>query len=130
MTDALYQALILEHAKRPHHRGDLPGATHAATVDNPLCGDIVTLRLTIQGDRIIAVAHEGHGCTLSIAAASMLADRLVGLDVDAARSLVTEFEAMVAGTARSRRSSASSARSPESARFARAARARLYRDAR
>jgi nitrogen fixation protein NifU and related proteins len=51
----------------------------------------------IQGDRIAAVAHDGHGCTLSIAAASMIADRLVGLDIAAARALVAEFDAMVAG---------------------------------
>ena len=92
---ALYQALILEHGKHPHHRGPLPAATHSATIDNPLCGDVVTLRLIVDGDRITDVASEGNGCTLSIAAASVLADRLIGMTVAEARELAKDFDALV-----------------------------------
>jgi nitrogen fixation NifU-like protein len=92
----LYRQLIVEHGKHPHHRGALAHATHAATVDNPMCGDVVTLQLVVDGDRITEVAHDGHGCALSIAASSVLADRLIDLSLDDARSLVAAFEAMVA----------------------------------
>jgi len=99
LIEDLYRRLVLEHAKHPRHRGSLPAATHAATVDNPLCGDVVTLRLVVERDRIAAVAHDGHGCALSTAAASLLAERLVGLDVPAARSLAATFTAFVAAPA-------------------------------
>ena len=97
MTEhALYQELIVEHGKRPHHKGTLPAPTHAATIDNPLCGDVVTVQLLVENDRITDVAHTGHGCTLSIAAASVLADRLIGLTLSDARALLAAFEAMIA----------------------------------
>jgi nitrogen fixation NifU-like protein len=92
----LYQQLIVEHAKHPRHRGALTGATHAATADNPLCGDIVTLQLVVVGDRITGVGHDGHGCTLSIAAASVLADRVVGMRLADVRALIDAYDAMIA----------------------------------
>ena len=93
---ALYQELIVEHGKRPHHKGTLPAPSHAATIDNPLCGDVVTMQLAMEGERITDVAHTGHGCTLSIAASSVLADRLIGLTLVEARALIAAFETMIA----------------------------------
>jgi len=94
----LYQAIIVDHSKAPRHRGPLPGATHEATVDNPLCGDEVTLRLVVDGDdggRIRAAAFEGRGCAVSQAAASVLVTRLAGVDLDEARALVDRFASFV-----------------------------------
>ena len=70
-------------------------ATHAATVDNPMCGDVVTVQLVVEHERIVELVHDGHGCALSVAAASVLADRLIGIAVDDARALLATFEAMV-----------------------------------
>jgi nitrogen fixation NifU-like protein len=91
----LYQAIIVEHSKSPRRQGPLPGATHEATVDNPLCGDRVTLRLLVDGDRLRDVAFEAQGCALSIAAASLLATALAGAGLAAARELVERFTAFV-----------------------------------
>lgn len=92
---ALYQALIVEHGKAPRRRGPLPGATHEATADNPLCGDRVTFRLIVDGDRVRDAATEGQGCALSVAAASLLADRLAGASLADARALVARFAGFV-----------------------------------
>jgi nitrogen fixation protein NifU and related proteins len=91
----LYQAIIVEHSRAPRRRGPLPGATHEATIDNPLCGDQVTLRLLIDGDEIRDAAFEGQGCALSLAAASLLASRLAGAPLAEARALVDRFSAFV-----------------------------------
>ncbi|HYU16746.1 MAG TPA: SUF system NifU family Fe-S cluster assembly protein, partial [Candidatus Acidoferrum sp.] len=91
----LYQAIIIDHGRAPRHGGPLPGATHEATADNPLCGDQVTLRLIVDGDVVREVAFEGHGCTLSRAAASLLASRLPGTAVPDARILADRFAAFV-----------------------------------
>jgi nitrogen fixation NifU-like protein len=92
---ALYQALIVEHGKAPRRRGPLPGATHEATADNPLCGDRVTFRLIVEGDRVRDAATEGQGCALSVAAASLLADRVAGVGLAEARALVARFAGFV-----------------------------------
>lgn len=95
MTDELYQALIVEHDRAPHHHGPLPGATHEATIDNPLCGDVVTVRLILDGDIVRAIAFEGRGCALSRAAASMIADRATGASITSLTALADRFETFV-----------------------------------
>jgi nitrogen fixation NifU-like protein len=93
--DGLYQAVIVDHDRAPRNEGPLAAATHQATVDNPLCGDIVTLHLELEGDAIRNVAFEGRGCALSRAAASILTTMLRGRSLDEARALATAFEAFV-----------------------------------
>jgi nitrogen fixation NifU-like protein len=95
-VDALYQAVIVEHSKHPRRHGPLPEATHQAALDNPLCGDAVTVQLVVGAGGVIADArHHGHGCALSIAAASVLCERLVGTTVGDARALIDRFERVV-----------------------------------
>jgi len=96
-VDALYQAVIVDHSKHPRRRGPLPEATHQAAFDNPLCGDAVTVQLVVGAGGVIADArHHGHGCALSVAAASVLCERLVGTTVADARALIDRFEQVVA----------------------------------
>jgi len=94
--DELYQQLIVEHDRSPRNCGALPEATHAGTVDNPLCGDIVTVRLVLDGDTIRTIAFEGRGCALSRAAASLMTTRVAGQPVAAAHALAEQFERFVA----------------------------------
>jgi nitrogen fixation protein NifU and related proteins len=93
--DELYQAVIVDHDRAPRRHGPLAGATHAATADNPLCGDVVTLHLRIEDGVIRDISFEGRGCSLSRAAASILATMLAGRDLAAARALAAAFEAFV-----------------------------------
>ena len=94
-TRDLYQALIVEHDRHPHNEGPLPGATHEATIDNPMCGDVVTVRMIVDGDVVREVAFEGKGCALSRAAASLMTDRVRGARVDMLRPLAAQIEALV-----------------------------------
>ena len=74
MSDALalYQATIVEHDRHPRNHGPLAGADRAATVDNPLCGDVVTIELRLADATIAAAGWTGRGCALARAAGSML----------------------------------------------------------
>jgi nitrogen fixation NifU-like protein len=85
--DALYRDEILDHYRHPHHAGHLLAPTVRREGDNPLCGDRVTFELAIADGRIFDVAIEVRGCAISAAAASMLADGLVGQSVDAVRAM-------------------------------------------
>jgi nitrogen fixation NifU-like protein len=71
-------AWLVDHYRRPRHRGALPDADARVPGGNPGCGDIVTLHLRAEpeSDRVAAVSFEGVGCTLSQAAASILAERV------------------------------------------------------
>ncbi len=70
-------ALLVDHYKKPRHRGTLEDADVSMPGGNPGCGDVVTMhvRAASDEDRIDAVRFEGEGCTISQAAASILTDR-------------------------------------------------------
>lgn len=69
----LYHDALKTLAKEGPGRGRLVHADGTATVDNPLCGDRVTIDVALEGDRIIAVGHEVRGCLLCEAAAALVA---------------------------------------------------------
>lgn len=94
-VDDLYQATIIDHDRAPRNRGALPAATHEATIDNPLCGDVVTVRAQIADGVVIDIAFDGRGCALSQAAASIMTTMVRGAGPDAARRLAGAFEQFV-----------------------------------
>lgn len=94
LTD-LYQAVILDHNKRPRHRGKLPTATRVASGDNPTCGDNCTVYLRMEDDRIAEITFEGAGCAISQASASLMTTQLQGRTSGEARELFAEFKDIV-----------------------------------
>jgi nitrogen fixation NifU-like protein len=95
MTDELYQATIVDHDRAPRNAGALADPTHQATIDNPLCGDTVTLHARVEGGVIRDIAFEGRGCALSRAAASIMTTMVRGRTTDASRQLAAAFERFV-----------------------------------
>ena len=73
MSEALYHKALVERARTAFGKGRLPDPTSSATVDNPLCGDRVTLDLSIKDGRIAEIAHHVRGCLLCQASAAALA---------------------------------------------------------
>lgn len=71
---------LLEHYENPRHYGPTPGADVVLPAGNPDCADTVTIYLTVDagGERVAALSFEGKGCTISLAAASLLAEELRG----------------------------------------------------
>ncbi len=71
-------AWLVDHNQRPRHRGRLPDADARVPGGNPGCGDVITMYVKANDgeDRVAAVSFEGVGCTLSQAAASILAERM------------------------------------------------------
>lgn len=74
----VYPEQLVEHAEHPHNAGRLNGATHKAAVDNPLCGDAVSLQLRVAGSTVVESRHITAGCMVSIAGASILTDAIRG----------------------------------------------------
>lgn len=89
--DDLYREHILEHFKHPRHYGDLPAATIVREEHNPLCGDQLTFYIQVAGETIQDVRFKGRGCAISQAAASMLAEELVGKSTADAKQLDKQF---------------------------------------
>ncbi|MAJ60708.1 MAG: SUF system NifU family Fe-S cluster assembly protein [bacterium TMED88] len=75
----LYQATILDHNKKPRNFRVIDDADRTAEGHNPLCGDQLTLYLTMDADgRVADVAFQGNGCAISTASASLMTEWIKG----------------------------------------------------
>lgn len=91
----LYQEVILDHGKHPRNHRQPDSPTCFAHGNNPMCGDKLTVFLTVGDDAIIQdVAFEGRGCAISMASASMMTEILKGKTLKDARSLFDSFHEM------------------------------------
>ena len=91
----LYQEVILDHNRRPHNFRVIDAASAKQEGYNPLCGDRLTLYLTVDGDVIKDAAFQGSGCAISKASASLMTDAVKGKTVAEARDLFEQFHAMI-----------------------------------
>ncbi|HVT50018.1 MAG TPA: iron-sulfur cluster assembly scaffold protein [Dongiaceae bacterium] len=73
MSSDLYQAELVARAREGFGKGRLADAAASVTLDNPLCGDRVTLDLARADGRVSAIGHEVKGCLLCEAAAATIA---------------------------------------------------------
>lgn len=95
--DLLYRRDLLRLAADASHAGHLPRAHASASEHNPACGDRVTVELALEGQRIVAVAHDTHACVLAQASAALLAGLGPGRDKAGLKALAMGVEAMLAG---------------------------------
>jgi nitrogen fixation NifU-like protein len=93
----LYQDIILDHGQHPRNFRAQPHPSHFANGHNPLCGDRVTVYVTMAGDRIADVSFEGRGCAISQASASLMTEILKGKTLAEAEALFKGFHARVTG---------------------------------
>jgi len=94
LTD-LYQEVILDHNRRPRNFHALANASHRDEGYNPLCGDRLTLYLSVNEGVITEAAFEGAGCAISKASASMMTETLKGKTLAEADALFQRFHRMV-----------------------------------
>lgn len=93
----MYQDVILDHYKHPHHRGLRSPFDAEVHHVNPTCGDEVTLRVSLSddGEQVLDVSYDGQGCSISQAATSVLTDQVIGLRVGDGLKTVDAFTEMI-----------------------------------
>jgi nitrogen fixation protein NifU and related proteins len=96
MSDALYHDALMALAKDPTHAAPL-AAGEGTTVDNPLCGDRVTLAGKVEGGAVTGLRHKVRGCALCQAATAALARVLDGKSPEALAQAETAMESALAG---------------------------------
>jgi nitrogen fixation protein NifU and related proteins len=97
LSESLYQEIILDHYKNPLGRGLREPFDAEAHHVNPTCGDEITVRVSLAGDKVAAVSYEGQGCSISQAAASVLHVLLTGDTVDHAFATEAAFVELMQG---------------------------------
>lgn len=94
----LYQEVILDHNRRPRNFRTLDAGQKAEGF-NPLCGDRITVYLTVAGGVITDVAFQGSGCAISKASASLMTESVKGRTVAEAQALFERFQQMITAPA-------------------------------
>jgi len=95
--EQMYQEVILDHYKHPHHRGLREPFGAEVHHVNPTCGDEVTLRVALSddGDTVADISYDGQGCSISQASTSVLTDQIIGQNVHDALATIAAFSDMV-----------------------------------
>ena len=97
----MYQEIILDHYKNPHHRGLRDPYEAEVHHVNPTCGDEVTVRVHLEGDgadaKVVDVSYDGQGCSISQASTSVLTDLVIGRTVGEAFGTLDVFVELMQG---------------------------------
>lgn len=79
----LYSDVLLDHFRNPRNFGSLPVPDISYETFNPLCGDRIRIEIKMSGSTVRAARFQGDGCAISLAAASMLTEMIVGSKITA-----------------------------------------------
>ena len=96
---SMYQDIILDHYRHPHHSGLREPYDAEVHHINPTCGDEVTVRVSLSGAdgdiRVADVSYDALGCSISKASASVMTDLVIGTTVKEALAICDEFLALM-----------------------------------
>ena len=81
---------ILDHFQNPRHRHRMEDADVQLGGGNPGCGDLITMYLKIEDDRVSEASFEGEGCTISQAGGSIVSEMVRGMTLDEVKGLDIE----------------------------------------
>ncbi|HEX8002804.1 MAG TPA: SUF system NifU family Fe-S cluster assembly protein [Mycobacteriales bacterium] len=95
--ESMYQEIILDHYRNPHHKGLREPYDAEAHHVNPTCGDEVTVRVRVSDGVVEDVSYEGSGCSISQASESVMTDLVIGRPVDEAMEKAEAFLALMQG---------------------------------
>ena len=93
--ESMYQDIILDHYRNPHHKGLRDPFDAEVYHVNPTCGDEVTLRVVVKdvgGQPVVEdVSYDSLGCSISQASASVMTDLVIGRPVAEAMRIGDKF---------------------------------------
>jgi len=95
--ESMYQEIILDHYRNPHHKGLREPYDAEAHHVNPTCGDEVTVRVHVVDGVVEDVSYEGSGCSISQASESVMTDLVIGRPVPEALKTADAFLELLQG---------------------------------
>ncbi|KAA8999683.1 SUF system NifU family Fe-S cluster assembly protein [Paenibacillus spiritus] len=95
--DDLYRRVIMDHYKNPRNRGLFEDDSLKVELNNPTCGDRITLQLKVEDGRVKDARYAGEGCSISMSSASMMTESVKGRTVEEALDLAGRFSRLMQG---------------------------------
>ncbi|NBI28218.1 Fe-S cluster assembly sulfur transfer protein SufU [Chengkuizengella marina] len=95
--DDLYRRVIMDHYKTPRNRGELDEGAVTVHLNNPTCGDRISLQMQIADGIVNDAKFSGEGCSISLASASMMTAAIKGKKLDEALKMADDFSDLMKG---------------------------------
>lgn len=82
-----YSDIVMDHFKNPRNVGEILKADGLGEVGNPVCGDMMSVYIKVEGDRIADIKFKTFGCGAAIAVSSMITELAKGKTLDEAMKI-------------------------------------------
>lgn len=86
----MYNEVVMDHFRNPRNVGVIEDANGVGEVGNPLCGDMMTIYLKIENDKIEDIKFQTFGCGSAIAVSSMLTEIAKGKSIAEAKAITNK----------------------------------------
>jgi nitrogen fixation NifU-like protein len=94
----LYRQVIMEHYKNPKNKGLIADSSYLIIhLNNPSCGDEMTVQMKVDHQHITDIRHQGTGCSICCSSASVMTQTLKDLSLDDASKVIHEFYELIKG---------------------------------
>ncbi|MET3937234.1 nitrogen fixation NifU-like protein [Paenibacillus sp. PvP094] len=95
--DDLYRRVIMDHYKNPRNRGTFDNDAVTVNLNNPTCGDRISLQLLLKDGIVQEAKYTGEGCSISMSSASMMTDAVKGKSMEQALDMADRFSSLMKG---------------------------------
>ena len=86
----MYNKTVMDHFRNPRNVGEIADADGIGEVGNPLCGDMMTIYLKVDNERIEDIKFQTFGCGSAIAVSSMLTEIAKGKSIEEAKNITNK----------------------------------------
>lgn len=97
--DDLYRRVIMDHYKNPRNRGTFEEEGITIDLNNPTCGDRISLQLKVRDGIVQDARFLGEGCSISMSSASMMTEAVKGQTLEQALAMADQFSGLMKGEA-------------------------------
>ncbi|OBR66315.1 SUF system NifU family Fe-S cluster assembly protein [Paenibacillus oryzae] len=95
--DDLYRRVIMDHYKNPRNRGTMDEGAVTINLNNPTCGDRISLQLQVEDGVVSNAKYTGEGCSISMSSASMMTEAVKGKSFQQALEMAERFSCLMKG---------------------------------
>ena len=86
----MYSKTVMNHFKNPRNVGVIEDADGVGEIGNPLCGDMMSIYLKVDDDKIKDIKFQTFGCGAAIAVSSMLTEIAKGKSIEEAKEITNK----------------------------------------
>jgi nitrogen fixation NifU-like protein len=95
--DDLYRRVIMDHYKNPRNRGTFDNDAVTVNLNNPTCGDRISLQIMLKDGIVQEAKYTGEGCSISMSSASMMTEAVKGKTMEQALDIANRFSSLMKG---------------------------------